>query len=181
MTLPEKLVALHEALASKRLPHAFGGAIALAYWVLDPRGTDDIDVNIFVPASDCATALESLPNEVAQPAGTVEKIERDGQVRLFWDKTPVDLFFTSVPIHEEAARHVELVPFEGTEIPILGPTELAIFKAMFDRGRDWGDIEEMLKAETLDVAAVRDQLRSLLGEGDPRIARFDEVVRRAGE
>jgi hypothetical protein len=31
MTLPERVVALHRALAKPRLPHAFGGAIALAY------------------------------------------------------------------------------------------------------------------------------------------------------
>lgn len=181
MALPEKLVALHESLASKRIPHAFGGAIALAYWILDPRGTDDIDLNIFVPASDCAAALKALPDEVIQPAGTAEKIEHAGQIRLWWDRTPLDLFFNYEPIHAEAARNAKSVLFEGTRIPVLGPIELTAFKAMFDRTQDWADIEAMLRADTLDLDAVREQLRQLLDDDDPRFARLDEAIRRAAD
>ena len=46
-TLPERVVALDGALA--RFPHAFGGALALAYYA-EPRATIDIDLNVFVPA-----------------------------------------------------------------------------------------------------------------------------------
>ena len=63
-TLPEKLVEIHRALAKRRVPHAFGGAIALAYWTSDPRGTSDIDVNIFIPAESPARALRALPEEI---------------------------------------------------------------------------------------------------------------------
>ena len=34
-------------LASARIPYAFGGALALAYWA-PPRATADIDLNVFV-------------------------------------------------------------------------------------------------------------------------------------
>ncbi len=50
-TLVEKVVALSDALTTAGVPHAFGGAIALAYCTEDPRGTRDVDVNAFVPAS----------------------------------------------------------------------------------------------------------------------------------
>lgn len=179
-TLPERLVELHRALARRRIPHAFGGAIALAYWTLDPRATSDIDVNIFVPAERCERALRALPDGIAQPPGTVEVIERDGQIRLWWDETPVDLFFDYVPVHAEAARNRRTVPFAGTRIPVLGPVELAVFKVMFDRTRDWADIEAMLEAGTLDLEAVRAALTEMVGAGDARFARLDEAVRRAG-
>ena len=52
MTLGERLVTLHQALDAAGVPHAFGGAIALAYCTEDPRGTNDIDCNVCVPASD---------------------------------------------------------------------------------------------------------------------------------
>ena len=55
------------------------------------------------------------------------------------------------------------MPFAGTQIPVLGPVELAVFKAMFDRTRDWADIEAMVAAGTLDVDAVGAVLRSRLG------------------
>jgi hypothetical protein len=179
MTLAERLVALHRALARRRIGHAFGGAIALAYWTQDPRGTSDIDVNVFLPAEACARALRALPAGVAQPAGTEQLVARDGQVRLWWDETPVDLFFDSVPVHRDAARHRRTVAFAGTRIPVLGPVELAVFKAMFDRTRDWADIEAMLAAGTVDLDAVRETLRTMLPADDPRFARLDDSLRRA--
>lgn len=179
MTLPERLVALHRALARRRIPHAFGGAIALAYWTLDPRATSDIDVNVFLPAADAAKALRALPPEVAQPEGTAEAIARDGQIRLWWDETPIDLFFDTVPIHHDAARHRERVAFARTQIPVLGPVELAVFKAMFDRTRDWADIEAMLAAEQLDLDAVRETLQTMFASDDHRFARLEEALRRA--
>ena len=78
MTLPERVVALHRALARSRLPHAFGGAIALAYWTQDPRGTSDVDVNVFIPAENGDRALRKLPDGVTRPpeamlaAGTLD-------------------------------------------------------------------------------------------------------------
>ncbi len=114
-----------------------------------------------------------------QPDGTEEAIARDGQIRLWWDETPVDLFFDYEPLHADAARNRKTVPFADTRIPVLGPVELAAFKAMFDRTRDWADIEAMVGASTLDVDAVRETLETLLPAGDERFARLDEAVRRA--
>ncbi len=180
MTLQRKLLTLHRALARRQIPHAFGGAIALAYWTLDPRGTSDVDVNVFVPAVDAAQALRALPEGIAQPAGTLETIARDAQIRLWWEETPVDLFFDALPVHADAARNRRDVPFENEWIPVLGPIELAVFKAMFDRTRDWADIEAMLCVATLDLDAVRETLRTMLPGDDERFARIDEAARRAG-
>ena len=179
MTLAEKLIALHEALARGEIPHAFGGAIALGYYTDEPRGTRDVDVNVFMPADEPGAALAALPAEVARPAGTEEKVKRDGQVRLWWEATPVDLFFDNLDIHRRAASAVRTVEYEGVQLPILGPVELTVFKMMFDRGRDWGDIEEMLAAGSLDAAAARELLASLIGDDDPRFERFAEAARRA--
>ena len=60
--------------------------------------------------------------------------------------------------------------FEGTQIPILGADELALFKAMFDRTQDWADIEADGPAGT-----VRELLTGLVGEDDSRVARLDET------
>jgi hypothetical protein len=116
---------------------------------------------------------------VAIPPGTDEAIARDGQVRLWWDGTPVDLFFDYVPVHAEAARNRRTVPFEGIRIPVLGPVELAVFKVMFDRTRDWADIEAMVERGSLDVAAVRAALRKMLEAGDERFERLDRAERAA--
>ena len=179
MTLVERIVALHRALSRRRIPHAFGGAIALAFATLDPRGTSDIDVNLFVPATDAGRALRALPAGVVQPEGVAAVIERDGQIRLWWDATPLDLFFDCAPIHADAAAHRRTVPFGGTRIPVLGPVELAVFKALFDRTRDWADIEAMIAARTLDLDAVLTSLKLMLDPADERLTRLQAAERLA--
>jgi hypothetical protein len=179
MSLALRVVEIHRALDRHEVPHAFGGAVALAYWTLDPRGTSDIDVNVFLPVAECEYALKALPDGVGRPDGTADQIRRDGQIRLWWDQMPVDLFFDYARVHEEAAQERQFVPFLDTEIPILGPVELAIFKAMFDRTKDWADIEAMIAAQRLDLDAVRTSLREMLGSDDHRYARLDEAERLA--
>lgn len=179
MILFERLLAIHASLSEASVDHAFGGAIALGFWIREPRGTRDIDINIFVPQDECEQALAALPDGVAYGDEDVERIKRDGQARLWWEDTPVDVFFSNLPIHDQAARHRREVPFEGEMIPVLDPVELGVFKAMFDRTRDWADIEEMLAAETLDADTLREQLIALVGHDDQRLARLDEALRRA--
>ena len=67
--------------------------------------------------------------------------------------------------------------FADTPVPVLGPVELAIFRAMLNRTRDWADLEAMVAAQTLDVDAVRDALGTLQDQDDERFARLDEAVR----
>jgi hypothetical protein len=178
VTLAERLLALHRALSRRRIPHAFGGAISLAYWTLDPRGTSDIDLNVFVPTAEASRVLDALPDGVEVPAETARALEREGQVRLWWDGTPIDLFLDYAPVHADAARNRRSVPFEGTKIPVLGPNELAIFKAMFDRTRDWADVEALVANRAIDLDAVTATLRTMLSPDDERFARWDEAVRR---
>src|SRR5438067_991257 len=99
-TLVEMVLALDATLRSARIPHAFGGALALAFHIAEPRGTRDIDLNCFVPATDARTVFEHLPPLIVWGAEDVATVERDGQVRVFWGETPVDLFFSTHPFHE---------------------------------------------------------------------------------
>jgi len=172
-TLVEKVLALSTALTAAGVDHAFGGAIALAYCTDDPRGTRDIDVNAFVPASKPGPVLAALPPGVTVPAGTANVITREGQVRLWWDDTPVDLFLDYAPLHAQAAHGSRDVPFAGVQIRVLGPVELVLFKALFDRPKDWVDIATVVDAGAVDRDDVRDGLTALLGTDDPRIERWD--------
>lgn len=175
MPLAQRIVEIHRALSEAKVAHAFGGAIALAYWSRNPRGTSDVDVNIFVPANEPETALAVLPAGIDQPPETVDLIARDGQIRLWWDRTPIDLFFDNLPIHALAAQHRRTVPFESETIAILGPVELAAFKVAFDRPQDWVDVGAMLEAGSLDVPAVRKALEGLVDSDDARVARLDSL------
>ena len=176
-TLVEKILALSAALTAAGIDHAFGGAIALAYCTEDPRGTRDVDVNAFVPASAPEPVLTALPPGVTVPPGTADVITREGQVRLWWDDTPVDLFLDYAPLHAQAARGCRDVPFAGGQIRVLGPVELVLFKALFDRPKDWVDIATVVEAGAVALDRVREDLVALVGDDDPRVERWDALIR----
>ena len=68
-------------------------------------------------------------------------------------------------------------PFNGHEIPFLSCRDLAVFKAFFDRTKDWADLEEMQTAGTLDIEAVAGVLVRYLGADDHRVARLVSLDR----
>jgi hypothetical protein len=170
----DRMLAVHDALQEAGFPHAIGGAIALGYCTLEARGTQDVDVNVFVPPSRTREVLAALPDGVRVRGQDIETAERDGQVRVLWDETPIDLFFSVLPFHDEVARNVRQVAFGDRTIPVLDCTGLAVFKAMFGRLRDWVDIEAMVEARSLDVDEATRWIREMVGE-DPRIDRLAEL------
>ncbi len=170
--LPFKMVAIHESLAAARISHAFGGALALAWCTHQARGTIDLDVNVFVAPERTAAALAELPAEVVATDEDRLLLERDGQARLWWDRTPVDIFLNTTEFHDQVAARVCLEPFAGERLPFLACQDLAVFKAFFNRTRDWADLEAMVAAGSLDVPAVTGVLAGFLGGDDDRIARL---------
>jgi hypothetical protein len=115
-----------------------------------------------------------------EPADRRENRER-GQVRLLWEHTPIDLFFSYDPLHDSCAARARTVPFgEAATLPILAAEDLAIFEVIFDRAKDWTDLAEVLFARgaSFDSGYARDWLARILPRGDERLARFDSAVRR---
>lgn len=177
-TLAERVTAIHEALV--QVPHAFGGALALAYYA-EPRATIDIDLNVFVPATrfeDVARPLRALGTSIDDPA-IAELVARDGQARVMWDTTPVDLFFSYDPFHDSAATAVCTVPFADNSIPILAAEHLMVCKAVFNRAKDWVDIDSMLELGTnVDGAEVLRWVARIAGDEDPRYERIAALLTR---
>ena len=170
--LASRLLAIHAAFATAGIPHAFGGAIALAYCTGEPRGTIDLDVNVFVPHTTPDTALDALPAGVILTSANRAEVLAKGQTRAWWDDTPIDLFFANHPFHDTVQGRVRTVPFADTSITVLDCSSLAVFKAFFDRTKDWADLEAMAAAGQLDVDAVGSFLTDLLGADDPRLERL---------
>ena len=168
-SLVDKIVAVHVALDAAEIPHAFGGALALAWCTQRARGTIDIDVNVFIDRSSTARLLAALPAGVRWSDDDRARIERDGQARLWWDETPVDVFVNTTEFHEQVGERCRREPFAGREVPFLACTDLAVFKAFFDRTKDWADLEEMAAAGTLDTDRVVGILTHYLGPTDDRI------------
>lgn len=174
--LVEKLFTIHDSLTEAGLAHAFGGAIALAYCVEEPRGTRDLDVNIFADASKAEPVLASLPGGVRVRKKDVAKVRRDGQARLDWDGTPIDVFLNNIPLHDAVASSVVWVRLEGREVPVLDCASLVIFKAFFDRTKDWADIEAVAIAAPEDIEGAAATIAELVGEDDPAVEKLKTLA-----
>jgi hypothetical protein len=161
--LVAKLFAVHDALTAAGLAHAFGGAIALAYCTEEPRGTRDLDLNIFTDSSRAKTALAALPDGIPISAADVDAVVREAQTRLWWDDTPIDAFFNNHPFHDVVAGGVTWVPLEHREIPVLDCASLVVFKALFNRTRDWADIEAVSERSPGAIDKAAATIEEMLG------------------
>jgi hypothetical protein len=113
----------------------------------------------------------------------IELIERDGQARVFWEKTPIDLFFAYDPLHDSSMQRRRLVDFGGDTIHVLSAEDLMLYKAIFNREKDWRDIAEMIYATegNLDFDYVRSWLARIVAGSDPQLARFERLVETDGQ
>ena len=82
------------------------------------------------------------------------------------------MFLNTDRFHEQAAARVRWEDFGGHRLPFLSCTDLAVFKAFFDRTRDWADLEAMAEVGSLDLDRVVGVLVRRLGPDDHRIDRL---------
>jgi hypothetical protein len=177
MDLVAKIRKLHKTLSVGGLSHAFGGALALAWCTERARGTIDIDVNVFVTSDSTRAVLDALPSGVKVTKVDESMLARDGQVRVWWDKTPVDIFLNSTDLHQPMSERIRWEVLGGESLPFLSCSDLALFKAFFNRTKDWADLEAMHEVGTLDIASLRSTLVQYLGDDDERLQRLDELRR----
>ncbi len=187
MNLVDRVVILHEALDVLDIPHAIGGALSLGYHA-EPRGTVEIDLDIFLPPSREDFVVSSLIEiGVEKPAPpTSIRIPTQG-IQCPWGDTHIDLFFAyDDEFFNSVRERVETHPFRDSrrifhDLPFLSAEDLTIFKISFNRPKDWVDIEAMLRQAPLDYDYVEKWLLHLRGETVwPKLRRFldlcDQVV-----
>ena len=175
-SLADKIVAIGAALDHAQLPYAFGGALALAWCTGRPRGTIDVDVNVFVEVGGAEVVVDALPDPVTWTPADLDLLHGDGQARLWWEHTPVDLFLNTTEFHHQAAGRARREHFAGVDLPFLACEDLAVFKAFFNRTKDWADLEEMVAAGTLDGDRTLGVLVRYLGGDDERVARLRDLL-----
>lgn len=107
------------------------------------------------------------------------ELVRDGQSRLWWDDTPVDIFLSNHSFHDNVRENLRFVPFADVEdLPVLACTDLAVFKAFFGRPKDAIDIAAMVGVKAVDLRQLDRDVAALLGASDERAA-FFALVRSA--
>lgn len=178
MELVGLILAVHRSLDRAAISHAFGGALALAY-VAAPRGTVDIDVNVFIGPErldEVTAAFTELRLDRTTPAHEVPiagvRYERAG------DPFPVDVFPSLDERYANAERRRVMRPFAGASLPFLSAEDLCVFKLSFGRPQDWVDLAAIAATTKLDLAYVEDQLIALRGPTMyPSMTRLRRLVR----
>ena len=181
-----RLVAVHNGLDKAGLDHAVGGALALAVHVYPPRGTADIDLNVTADPADPERVLAALPGEVQIHPGAADELRSVSQVRLWWRSarldTPIDLFLPASPVyHRLVVERAQAAIFLGTEIKVLTATDLMVFKMLYDRRKDWADIESLIRCEAGDPTEAADWVAHFVGAADVRLAKLSDLRREIDE
>lgn len=182
MSFVDFVVEIHRTLARAGMAHAFGGALALAY-VADPRGTVDVDVNVFSPVDDIDTVLGVFAEIDLRPEEDRARWVPIAGIRLRREDGPypVDLFASLDDRYAEIAARTVTHPFGPAMLglPFLSAEDLAVFKLSFGREKDWVDLRSMASSPTgLDADYVERQLVGLRGPRMyPRLTRFRRLLR----
>lgn len=182
MDFVELIVAVHLHLETADITHAFGGALALGY-VAEPRGTADIDVNVFLPADDLEPVIAALAPLGYRPVAPSEERVPIAGVRFEHDAEPfpVDVFPSLHERYRETERRRVLHPFGrgGHILPFLSAEDLCVFKLSFGRAKDWVDLAAIADSgQDLDVDYVEEQLVALRGPTMyPEAARLRALLR----
>lgn len=182
---PEVARRIADVLEESGVDYAIGGAIAYDYWG-DPRGTSDVDVNIFVPESEAERLFPILRRagltfDDSQARKRVA--ERGDFVCRTAEGMRVDVFLPSIPFYAEAQkRRVRVPDLRGRPAWVLSAEVIAVFKLLFYRSKDVGDLEHIVahQGSKLDAAFVRSAVVDVVGEDDHRVRRWDEMVRALG-
>lgn len=170
------------ALETEGIPHALGGALALgAHGV--PRGTLDVDVNVFVADDQLGTVIRCLLGIGVEIEETpaLAQARRDGMFVGRWAGMRIDVFVPSIPFSSEAGRtRVQLEGSEGEAVWFLSAEALSVFKLLFFRPKDIADLERLVavQGDALDHAYVRRWIVDMMGDEDDRARIWDELCAR---
>ncbi|MCL4449146.1 MAG: hypothetical protein M1483_00715 [Actinobacteria bacterium] len=102
---------------------------------------------------------------------------RDEQIRLWWDDTPIDLFFMNIPLHQAMNEHKQPRTFDGIPTFIISVTYLVTCKIIFNRFKDWADIETVLEHPDLNTNEVTKWVSDICGNGSESFKRWSKISR----
>jgi hypothetical protein len=174
-------VRIARALEKDGIAHALGGALALgAHGV--PRGTLDVDLNVFVSDAEIPrviAVLHGLGVEVDAGAA-LARARNDGMFVGTWSGIRIDVFVPSIDFSHEAGRtRVSMTDDAGNSVWFLSPEALTVFKLLFFRPKDLADLERLLAVQgaALDRSYVRRWIVDMMGPEDERVGAWDRLTR----
>jgi predicted nucleotidyltransferase len=132
-----------------RIPHLFMGGVASAA-LGRPRWTHDID--LFVGPEDARRTLALL----AEHGFETQETDPEWLFKALKEDVLVDVIFLSdgrVSLDEEMAARARWAVVQGIRLPVIGPEDLIVIKALVHKERSprhWFDALALLRRDDLD-------------------------------
>jgi predicted nucleotidyltransferase len=132
-----------------RIPHLFMGGVASAA-LGRPRWTHDID--LFVGPEDARRTLALL----AEHGFETQETDPEWLFKALKEDVLVDVIFLSdgrVSLDEEMAARARWAEVQGIRLPVIGPEDLIVIKALVHKERSprhWFDALALLRRDDLD-------------------------------
>jgi hypothetical protein len=157
-----------------QLQRSYGGAIAYNFYG-PPRFTQDVDVLALIPDTKVPEMLDEFSsagcqhlNPQARPVdlqAVLRDLRSKAHLAAFACKgIRTELFLPWHPFHYRVLERSPERDLEGRTIRIHAPEDLIVFKKVFDRPKDTGDIKAMLMAQKgkLDIDRLKSDAQQLL-------------------
>jgi len=170
-----------DTMEKAQLSYAIGGALALAIAGV-PRGTADVDLNVFVPEERIGEAIAALAR-IGVDIDTPEAASHARTRGMFigrWEGMRIDVFLPSIDFSWEAERtRIRVTDEAGWSGWFLSAESVAVFKLLFFRGKDVVDLQRLIAVRPeLDRAYIRRWIVQMMGEDDERTRTWDQLVDR---
>ena len=142
---------LEEVFERLQLRRSYGGAIAYNYYA-PPRLTQDVDVLALVPDSKIPELLDEFstagcqhsrpePHPLDLSAVMADFRSKAHLAAFACRRVRTELFLPWHPFHYQVLDRSPERDLEGRKIRIHAPEDLIVFKKIFDRPKDIGDIK----------------------------------------
>jgi hypothetical protein len=167
---------LEDVFERLQLRRSYGGAIAYNYYA-PPRLTQDVDVLVLVPDIKVPELVDEFSsagcrhlNPDSRPLdlrAVLQDFRSKAHLAAFACRgIRAELFFPWHPFHYRVLERSPERELEGRKIRIHAAEDLIVFKKVFDRPKDIGDIKAMLMAQKgkLDIERLLSDAQQLLSD-----------------
>ena len=155
---------------------SYGGAIAYNYYG-PPRLTQDVDVLVLAPDMRIPALMDEFitagcqhgdarPQPIDLRAVLADLRGKSHLAVFLCQGVRVEVFAPWHPFHHRVLDRSPQRDLEGRQIRIHAAEDLIVFKKIFDRPKDLGDIRAMLMTQkgSLDLARIREEAKALLSD-----------------
>ncbi len=175
---------------SLELRRSYGGAIAYNYYG-PPRLTQDVDVLALVPDTRIPALMDEfvatgsrhgdLDPRPIELRSVLQDLRSKAHLAVFMCRgIRTELFVPWHPFHHRVLERSPERDLEGRRIRIHMAEDLIVFKKIFDRPKDIGDIKAMLMAQRgrLDLGRLKSDAKGLLTDESYR--ELEDLVKEYG-